>query len=120
MVTGELTGVERNCPACGGLELHATVNVEGADDSRPFDCTACGWLRWREDEIGCDRCRLHWCPEVPDRRGYSVSRAALLLGVSREGFEALLVDNPQLQRLERPAGVSLHRVPVHGLAAFLS
>lgn len=106
------------CPACRSSELHV-LPTSALDDRAAQDCSACGWLYWPEDNLGCDRCRLHWSPQSRDRRGYSIPRAALLLRVTAEEMEALYADNLDLRRSPLTEVPVVRRIPLHGLAAAL-
>lgn len=108
------------CPACHGGGLHPVPQVIDADDRKAANCPVCDWFYWSDDTAGCNRCRLHWPGGRPNRRGYTVPRAALLLAVSRQEVESLLRDNPALQRNERSALPLLQRMPLHAMAALFT
>lgn len=115
-----VTAHSATCPACASRETHVLARPPLAAHERAFDCVACGWLRWGDDDFGCDTCRLHWGAEGHDPHSYSPLRAALLLGVGRVEIEALLRENPHLARNKGGGLPDLHRTPIHVLAALLA
>lgn len=113
-----MTSALPTCPACHGTDLHM-LPVGDLEGRSSRDCLTCAWVRWPDDELGCNRCLLHWSTRGRDRHGYSISRAALLLGVTVAEMNELYMDNLSLRLGALTEAWIVRRTPLHGLAALL-